>query len=285
MQDLAFLRHVTIGQYLPGETIIHRLDPRVKITIALLFIVAMTLNTSYLANIILLAICLVLIGLSRIPLHYALGVIRPVLPLIVVLALLQLFFYGDVPVTSSLPVVTLVEWGAVRITTSGVQLVVISLLRFVDLLLLTSILTNATPMAHLSYGLEDMLWPLSKLGVPAHELSLVGTIALRFVPILAEQLETIMKAQASRGANLGVGNRFNFVRTTRSILVLIVPLFLEAFRRAEDLMVAMSARCYVGGKGRTRLVQFRMHLMDYLFLGVGASVATFLILFRFRFPF
>jgi energy-coupling factor transport system permease protein len=285
MQDLAFLRHVTIGQYLPGESVIHRLDPRVKITTVLLLIIAMTLNTSYLASIILLVICLAMIGVSRIPLHYALGMIRPVLPLIIVLAFLQLLFYGDVPVTSSLPVTTLLQWGVVRITTSGVQLVIVSLLRFVDLLILTSILTNATPMAHLSHGLEDMLWPLSKLGVPAHEISLVGTIALRFVPILAEQMETIMKAQASRGADLGTGNRFNFVRTTRSILVLIVPLFLDAFRRAEDLIVAMSARCYVGGKGRTRLVQFRMRLADYLFLIAAVGVATTLILFRLRFPF
>jgi energy-coupling factor transport system permease protein len=285
MQDLAFLRHVTIGQYVPGESLIHRLDPRAKITIVLLLTIAMTVNTSYLANLIVMAICLALVGMSRIPFHFALGTIRPALPLIVLLALLQLLFYGDVSVTSSLPVVTVFEWGIIGITTSGIQLVVVSLLRFVDLMLLTSFLTNTTPMAHLSYGLEDMLWPLSRLGLPAHEISLVGAIALRFVPILAEQMETIMKAQASRGANLGMGGRFNFVRTTRSILVLIVPLFLDALGRAEDLIVAMSARCYVGGRGRTRLVQFHMQSVDYGFLVVGVVVMIALLVWSSRFPF
>jgi len=285
MQDFASLRHITIGQYLPGESVIHRLDPRTKITIVLLLTIAMTLNTSYLANVILLLLCLGLLWASQISLKFVLGTVRPALPLIIILAILQLVFYGDVPVTTSLPVVTLLRWGPVNITSSGIQLVVISLLRFLDLMILASILTNTTPMAHLAYGIEDMLRPFSRLGLPAHEISLIGTIALRFVPILAEQMETIMKAQASRGADLGTGGRLSFIRTTRGMLVLIVPLFLDAFRRAEDLIVAMGARCYAGGRGRTRLVQLRMQAVDIAILIATAVVTVVLIVFRVQFPF
>lgn len=285
MQDFTLLRHITIGQYLPGDSLIHRLDPRTKITIVLLLTIAMTVNTSYLANLILLWLCLGLLWASRIALKYVLGPIRPAIPFIVILAILQLVFYGNVPVTSSLPVISLFQWGPVNITTSGVQLVIISLLRFLNLMILASILTNTTPMAYLAYGIEDMLRPFSRLGLPAYEISLIGTIALRFVPILAMQMETIMKAQASRGANLATGGRLNFIRTTRGILALIVPLFMDAFRRAEDMVMAMEARCFAGGQRRTRLTQLHLQPMDFAFLVAVTVITAFLVVFRAQFPF
>lgn len=285
MQDFAFLRHVTIGQYLPGDSLVHRLDPRAKITLVLLLSIAITVNTSYLANIVLLGICLGLIGAAHVSLKYVLGGVRPALPLIIILAILQLLFYGNAPVATALPNVLLVAWGPVQITTHGIQLVMVSLLRFVDLMILASILTNTTPMAYLTYGIEDMLRPFSRLGLPAYDISLIGTIALRFVPILAEELEAIMKAQASRGADLGTGGRLQFVRTTRNLLALIVPLFLQAFRRAEDLIVAMEARCYAGGRGRTRLVQLHLAPADVLMLVATALVSAALVAYRSRFPF
>ena len=187
--------------------------------------------------------------------------------------------------TTTLPLVVFFEWGPIVISSAGIQLVFVLWARFLLLTILASVLTNTTPMAYLAYGIEDMLRPFSRFGLPAQEISLIGTIALRFVPILGEGLETIMKAQASRGANLGTGGRLNFIRTTRAVLVLIVPLFLDAFRRAEDLIVAMEARCYAGGKGRTRLVQLHFMGMDWALLITFLAITTALVAFRTRFPF
>ncbi|MGQ9666653.1 MAG: energy-coupling factor transporter transmembrane component T family protein, partial [Anaerolineae bacterium] len=226
MQDFALLRHITIGQYLPGDSLVHRMDPRVKITVVLLLALALTVNTSYLANILLLALCLSLIRAAGLSLRFVLSSVRPALPFIIVLSLMQLAFYGDPAVTTSLPAVTFLHWGPIFITSNGLQLVLVSLARFVDLMILASVLTNTTPLAHLAYGMEDMLRPFGRLGVPAHEVSLIFILSLRFVPILAEQLETLAKAQASRGADLGAGGRWRFWRTARARLVLLVPLFL-----------------------------------------------------------
>lgn len=284
MQDFALLRHITIGQYLPGESAVHRMDPRAKITIVALLALAMTVNTSYLANIILLLLCLGMVRAAGISLAYVLGSVRPALPFIVVLALLQLAFYSDASVTTALPNITFLEWGPIHITSYGLQLVIVSLLRFVDLMILAGILTNTTALAHLAYGLEDMLRPFARIGVPAQELSLILILALRFVPILAEQLEILMKAQASRGANLGTGRRLDFIRTTRSMLVLIVPLFLDAFRRAEELILAMESRCYAGGRERTRLTELKLHTADIAIMAGTAAICAALILFRTSFP-
>jgi energy-coupling factor transport system permease protein len=140
-------------------------------------------------------------------------------------------------------------------------------------------------MAQITYAIEDMLRPFARLGVPAHEISLVGAITLRFVPLLAEQMETIMKAQASRGARVAASGRFGFVDTARSALVFIVPLFLDAFARAEDLIVAMEARCYTGGRGRTRLAQLQMRAGDLIVLGLAVICAAGFIVLARRFPF
>lgn len=285
MQDFALLRHITIGQYLPGDSLVHRMDPRAKITVVLLLSLALTVNTSYLANILLLALCLGLIRAAGISLRYVLNGVRPALPFIIALSLMQLAFYGNPSVTSRLPAVTFLRWGPIFITSSGLQLVLVSLARFVDLMILASILTNTTPLAYLAYGLEDMLRPFGRLGVPAHEISLIFILALRFVPILAEQLETLAKAQASRGADIGAGGRWRFWHTARAMLVLIVPLFLDAFRRAEELIVAMEARCYAGGRGRTRLVQLQMRPADVTIIFITAVLSAGFIWFRKSFPF
>lgn len=285
MQDFASLRHITIGQYLPGESVIHRLDPRTKLTIVLLLTIAMTVNTSYLANGILLLLCLGLLWASQISAKYVLGTVRPALPVLIFLAIFQMLFLGTTSVTTTLPVVVFFEWGPIVIGSAGIQLVFVLWARFLLLTILASVLTNTTPMAYLAYGIEDLLRPFSRFGLPAQEISLIGTIALRFVPILSEGLETIMKAQASRGADLGTGGRLNFIRTTRAVLVLIVPLFLDAFRRAEDLIVAMEARCYAGGKGRTRLVQLHFMGMDWALLITFLAITAALVAFRTRFPF
>jgi energy-coupling factor transport system permease protein len=284
MEDFELLRHITIGQYLPGDSIIHRLDPRTKISIFLFITIAVTFSLSYTANIILVLVTMFLVFLSGIPLRYIFSGLKPALPLIIVLAILQLLFYGEAYTPYGMASQTLFHWGWIHITNGSVQLVIVSALRFIELLFLTSLLTNATTLTDITHGVENMLQPFSRIGVPANELALVATIALRFVPLLAEQLEIIMKAQASRGADIAHKGKFRFVTTARQVAALIVPLFIDAFRRGEDLILAMQARCYVGGRGRTSFVHLKFARMDYVAGVLGFLFSVAMLVFRNRFP-
>jgi energy-coupling factor transport system permease protein len=285
MEDFELLKYVTIGQYLPGASIVHRLDPRTKLSVFLFLTLAATFSLSYLANAILLVVTLLLVLLSGISLGYIFAGIRPALPIIVVLALLQLLFYGDAYTPYGMATHTLFQWGWIHITNGSIQLVIVSTLRFVELLFLTSLLTNTTTLTGLTHGMESMLRPFGRLGLPGHEISLIMTIALRFVPLLAEQLEIIMKAQASRGADIATRGRLRFVTTTRQVAVLIVPLFIDAFRRAEDLILAMQARCYVGGRGRSSYTHLKFAVQDYAAYAAGLLFAVVMLVLRKRFPF
>jgi len=266
------LRHVTIGQYIPTGSAIHRLDPRTKLVAFSLLVLAVILATTYSNNILLLLLVLVLVQLARLPMRYILSAVTPALPIIIVLALLQLLFYGsgspDHPGASQL----LLAWGPLRISTAGLRMVVVSLLRFLDLLFLTSLLTNTTTTSALTYGTESLLRPLSAIGLPGHEIALVGAIALRFVPILGEQLEAIMLSQASRGVSLEGRGRLRFIANARRLANLIVPLFVDAYRRSEEMVLAMQARCYRGGKGRTHLVELVLVCADYAAMGLVAVI-------------
>lgn len=284
MEDFELLRYVTIGQYLPGDSLIHRLDPRTKLSAFLFLTLAVSFSLSYVANAVLLAVTLGLVLLSGLPLRYIFAGLKPALPIIVILAILQLLFYGDAFTPYGMATETWFRWGWIHITNGSVQLVIISVLRFIELLFLTSLLTNTTPLSDLTHGMEAMLRPFARLGLPAHELSLVATIALRFVPLLAEQLEIIMKAQASRGADLAYRGRLRFVAMARQLAVLIVPLFVDAFRRAEDLILAMQARCYVGGRSRSSYVRLRFGKLDYITYAVALAFAAAMLAFRNAFP-
>jgi len=284
MEDFELLRYVTVGQYLPGDSLVHRLDPRTKLSVFLFLVLAVTFSTSYTANGILVTATLLLVLLAGVPLGYILGGLKPAVPLIVILAVLQLLFYGEAYTPYGLENRTLFQWGWIHVTNGSVQLVVVSMLRFVELLFLTSLLTNTTPLTDLTHGLEAMLRPFRRFGLPSHELSLVATIALRFVPLLAEQLEIIMKAQASRGADIAYGGRLGFVRTARQVAVLIVPLFVDAFRRAEDLILAMQARCYVGGRGRSSYVRLKFARVDAGAYLVGGLFSLAILALRNTFP-
>jgi energy-coupling factor transport system permease protein len=180
---------------------------------------------------------------------------------------------------------TYVKWGWIHITNGSVQLVIVSAMRFIELLFLTSLLTNTTTLTDITHGIEDMLQPFSRLGVPANELALVATIALRFVPLLGEQLEIIMKAQASRGASVAHKGKLQFISTARQVAAFIVPLFVDAFRRAEDLILAMQARCYAGGCGRSRFVRLKFQRVDYVAYALGLVFSALVLGFRNYFPF
>lgn len=264
------LRHASIGRYVPIESPVHRADPRAKLIALGLLVVTVAMVTSYSANLLLLAAVVGLVRLARLPLRYLLSGVKPALPIILVLSLMQLFFYSGPDARTHV----LVSWGALRISAGGVRLVVVALLRFVDLVLLTSLLTNTTTTSALTYGLERLLSPLDRVGLPGHELSLVGSIALRFVRILGEQAESILRAQASRGVSIQAHSRWRLLHNTRRLAGLVVPLFVDAYRRADEIALAMQARCYHGGRGRSQLIAYRLHRADYLFMAASALLCA-----------
>ena len=285
MEDFELLRNLTIGQYLPGDSVIHRLDPRTKLSIFLFITIAVTFSLSYTANVVLVLATLGLVLLSKVSMRYVFAGIKPAIPLIIVLAILQLLFYGEAFTPYGMQSKTYFHWGWIHVTNGSLQLVIVSAMRFIELLFLTSLLTNTTTLTDITHGMEDMLRPFSRIGVPAHELSLVVTIALRFVPLLGEQLEIIMKAQASRGADIAHKGKLRFITTARQVAALIVPLFIDALRRAEDLILAMQARCYIGGRGRSSLVRLKFARMDYVAYVLSLAFSVTMLVFRNHFPF
>ena len=284
MEDFELLRNVTIGQYFSGDSIVHRIDPRTKITVLMILAIVNGFITSYTGNIIIMAICTAYVLASGISLRFILSGVKPALPIIIIYSLMQLLFFGEAYEPYGLATRVYFEWGIITISNASIQLVVVTLLRFLEILFLASLLTATTTTTDIAHGVEGMLKPFQRVGVPAHEVSLICTIALRFVPIFAEQLEIIMKAQASRGADFGRGGIFQFVSTARQMVALIVPLFIDAFRRAEDLILAMEARCYVGGKGRTHITRFRFVSADYLIMGANLAFGILILVFRNALP-
>ncbi len=266
MTQYSLFGSITIGQYLPSGSLLHRLDPRAKIVMFTILVALVAFADSYSASALLLTALLGVVYLSRTPLRFALQGLRPALPWIAVFASLQLLFYRGQYGAGSCQ--ELWRMGFVAITTCGLRQVGLMALRLLEFMLLTSLLTLTTSTTELTHGLESLLSPLRRLRFPAHELALVFAIALRFAPTLAGELERIMKAQASRGADFGEQGRMRFVQRTKNLLPLLVPLFLSALRRAEDLTLAMEARGYTGGRGRTSFIEFHALPRDYLALGL-----------------
>ncbi len=255
--EFELVGRVTIGQYLPTASPLHRLDPRAKLVMVLLLLLAVTAVSSLTALAILLLAVLLGLRVARVPLRFALAGLRPMLPFLLVLALLQVF---AIPQVSAQP---LWRWGIVTVTDRGLLAGIVLLARFCTLVLGLSLFSFSTTTTELTHGVEHLLRPLQRLGLPAHEFALMVNIAIRFLPTLAEEAERLMKAQASRGADFGRGQG-NFVQRARRLLPLLVPLFLVSLRRAEELIEAMEARCYLGGKGRTCLIHFQARAGDYL---------------------
>jgi energy-coupling factor transport system permease protein len=279
VNEFELLRNITIGQYLPTGSYLHRLDPRAKIIAAALLTAAVSFTPSILGNASLLIACAAVVALGRIPFSYALRGLIPAVPLLIILALLQLLFFGRNYDPTS-PVIF--HWGWIVVTAAVARLVVISAARFVELLLVTSVFTLSTRTTELTHGIERLLRPFRRLRVPSHELALVVTIALRFIPTIALEAERLLKAQASRGGTIR-GRRGNFVAATRRLLPVLVPLFTFALRRGEELIVAMEARAYMGGEGRTTYAILPGRPLDWL-APVAALVFLVAMLFV-RFPF
>lgn len=278
MEEFELLRNITIGQYLPLGSRVHRMDPRAKLVAFTLLVTAITFTATYVGNAVLLVVVSALVLVSRVPLSYALSGLKPALPILILLGVMQVLFYTE-GFTGGENCRPLFDFWFIHSTTCGLQLAIVSAARFVELLMLASLLTLTTTTTELAHGIERLFAPLQeRFNFPAHELALILTIALRFVPTFAEELERIMKAQVSRGADLGQRGRFQFVQQTRAILPILVPLFMSAFRRAEDLVLAMESRCYVGGRGRTHFTELKSSQEDYIAL-ILAAVITLAVLF------
>jgi|YNPNPStandDraft_1061719.scaffolds.fasta_scaffold14972_1 energy-coupling factor transport system permease protein len=266
------LRHLTIGQYIPADSPIHRLDPRAKLLAAGGLIIAGVVASKY-SNVLFLALLVaVLVKVAGLRLRSALANLVPVMPVLLVMALLQILFYGGAS-RSAGPNRLLVEWGLLHISAESVRVIVVTWARFVALFLLITLLTSTTTASALTRGLEGLLRPLDRLHLPGHEIALVGAIALRFLPILGEQLEAILQAQASRGVSES-RSRWHLLANARRMAQVIVPLFVDAYHRAEELILAMQARCYHGGKGRTYLIPFRSRPADYVAVILSISLAV-----------
>jgi len=271
VSEFELLRNVTIGQYLPTGSPLHRLDPRAKLWMAALLIAGAVATRSLLGLVVALIVVVGGIAIARVPLRYASRGVAPALPFLLFLAVLQV---TAVPQNDAGKVIW--SWWRVRVTTGDLHVATTTMLRFVVLILGISLFSMTTTTVELAHGVEHVLRPLQRIGMPAHEFSLVVVIALRFVPLLAMEAERIAKAQASRGADLGTRHMNVFKQAARA-LPLLVPLFVTALHRAETLALAMEARCYAGGRGRTRLIQLKASWADvWAVLGLAVLAAALL---------
>lgn len=260
------IRDITIGQYYPIGSIVHRLDSRVKIIATMLFVVWLFVFDSPLEYVLMGAGLFGVIILSKVPLRHILKGLRPVLFLLIFTILLNtIHATGDN---------VLVEWGFVRITVEGLINAAFLAIRLVMLIIGSSLLTFTTTPSELTDGIEKLAAPLKIFKVPVHEMAMMMSIALRFIPILVEETDKIMKAQQARGASFDTGS---IVQKAKALVPLLVPLFVSAFRRATDLAMAMEARCYRGGKGRTKMKPLKYKGVDYVTILVLVAFCAVLV--------
>ncbi|MEW6243243.1 MAG: energy-coupling factor transporter transmembrane protein EcfT [Bacillota bacterium] len=266
------IRNIALGQYYPADSPLHRMDPRTKILIITVFIIILFITRGFLGYALLAALSVSSIMVSRVPVKLIYRSLRPIVFILVFTVLLHLFMTkGEV----------LFRIGPLTATWEGARQGAFMATRLVLLIMTTSLLTLTTSPIALTDGLELLLKPFARLGVPAHELAMMMTIALRFIPTLLEEAEKIMKAQMARGADFQSGN---VVARAKSLVPLLVPLFVSAFRRADELAMAMEARCYRGGEKRTRMKELTLTTVDWIATAVFAAfvVGSLVVSFGFR---
>lgn len=251
------LKDITLGQYFPIESVLHKLDSRTKILILLFQIVAIFLARSVLAYSLVVLFTILTVILSKVPVRLYFKGLKPILFILLFTAVLNLFLTDgrDLPIFGY----------SIGITVEGAILALKMMLRLVLLIITSSALTYTTSPMALTDGIEKLLKPLSKIGFPAHELAMMMSIAIRFIPTLIEETDKIIKAQQARGADFDTGSIF---KRAQALIPMLVPLFISAFRRADELAVAMESRCYRGGETRTRLRELAFTKVDALGWGV-----------------
>lgn len=262
------LKDVTLGQYFPGDTVVHRLDPRTKLILVVVYIAALFVAEGLIGYLLVFAFLTAAYATARIKPSVALKGLKPLLFIICLTGALNLFFTPGEP---------LMQFWIVTITREGVLSALFMIWRIMMLVTGTFLLTYTTSPIALTDGLERVLGPLRYLKVPVHELSMMMCIALRFIPTLIEETDKIISAQKARGADFESGNIF---RRVKALIPVLVPLFVSAFRRADELAVAMECRCYQGGKGRTRMRQLKYVRRDILALSLGFALLAAVIALR-----
>lgn len=259
---------VTLGQYFPGNSLLHRMDPRIKLVLTLAYIVMVFLPQNWVGLAVAIAFLAVCAACSKLPARLLWRSVKPILPLILFTSLINVFYLQD-----GAP---LWDWWIIHITTKGVTTALFISIRIVCLIMGTSLLTYTTSPTALTDALERLLSPLNLLHVKVHTLAMMMTIALRFVPTLMDETDKIMSAQKARGADLESGN---LIQRVKALLPILIPLFVSSFRHAIELATAMECRCYHGGDGRTRMKQLRLHVSDFVSLAVlGAVFAGVIVL-------
>lgn len=255
------LKDITLGQYFPGNSMIHRLDPRTKLILLIVYIVALFLAQSWISYVLMFVFLVAVISVSTIPLKAIVRGLKPLVMILIFTGILNLFFTQEGPV--------LVHFWKITVTLGGVQRAVLMMARILMLITCTFLLTYTTSPIALTDGLESLMNPLKKLKVPVHELSMMMCIALRFIPTLIEETDKIMCAQKARGADFETGSLMD---RARALIPILVPLFISAFRRADELATAMECRCYQGGEGRTKMKLLRYHREDFTAFGLGVAL-------------
>ena len=246
------IRDITIGQYYPAKSVLHRLDPRVKLVSTLLYLISLFLVKNVWGYVVATVFLIAVIRLSKVPFSYIVRGLKPIIMLLMITVIFNLFLTrsGDV----------LFSWWIFTVTEGGLKTAVFMAIRLIYLIIGSSLMTFTTTPNELTDGIERLLRPLNKIKVPVHEIAMMMSIALRFIPILLEETDKIMKAQIARGADLESGN---MIQKAKSMIPILVPLFVSAFRRANDLAMAMEARCYRGGEGRTKMKPLHYQSVDW----------------------
>ena len=266
------LRDITIGQHFPGNSILHRCDPRLKLVGTIAYIVVLFVAANPVGIALSIALLALLYSVAKIPFKMILKSLKPIVPVIIFTAVLNLFFLtGETP---------LFHWWIFTIYPEGVRYAILMAVRVMALIAGTSLLTYTTSPIVLTDAIENLLRPLGKLHFPVHELAMMMTIALRFIPTLIDETEKIMNAQKARGAMLDTGS---FVQRVKALVPILIPLFLSAFRRADELAMAMECRCYHGGEGRTRLKVLKFGREDVLCAVVLTILLGIIVCTRFLF--
>ena len=261
------LKDITLGQYFPGHSIIHRLDPRTKLILLVVYIVALFMATGWVAYGMLFAALVWVIKISTIPVKSIVKGMKPLVLILIFTGILNLFFTQEGTL--------LVDVWIIKIYSGGLSRAAMMVARILMLITCTFLLTYTTSPIALTDGLEALMNPLKKVGVPVHELSMMMCIALRFIPTLIEETDKIMCAQKARGADFENGS---LMERAKALIPILVPLFISAFRRADELATAMECRCYQGGEGRTKMKLLRYHREDFVSFGIAAALVAAVVL-------
>ena len=258
------LRDITLGQYYPADSPVHKLDPRVKLFATMIYMIALFSFRGILGFALITGMLIFMIKISKVPFSYIVKGLKAIVILLIITAVFNLLF---TPTGTEYW-----HWGPFHLTNMGIRNAVLMTVRLIYLIIGTSLMTLTTTPNQLTDGLEKALSPLNRIHVPVHAIAMMMSIALRFIPILIEETDKIMKAQMARGADFDSGN---LIQQAKSMVPLLIPLFVSAFRRADDLAMAMEARCYSGGEGRTKMKPLRYRAADrraylilFVFLGL-----------------